>query len=118
MKTKGAKEGTAMNPFYKLPKPPSFSHLESSIVQNEVKPRPNSLEMNNVWHNAWLPSRQVNEFDLKYSLDPCLDDLSDVDSVHGALKAVQMNTHLANEANFSDCTSIRCLKVDQASIGK
>ncbi|QKX60438.1 uncharacterized protein TRUGW13939_07583 [Talaromyces rugulosus] len=105
-----------MNPFYKLPKPPSFSHLESSIVQNEVKPRPNSLEMNNVWHNARLPSRQVNEFDLKYSLDPYLDDLSDVDSVHGALKAVQMNTHLANKANFSDCTSIRCLKVDMASI--
>lgn len=101
---------------YSIPKPPSFSHLESSIIQNEVQPRPNSRKMNNVWHNAWLPTREVNELDFKYTIGPQLDGLSDLQSLHGVFNAVQLNTHLAKETNFSDYTSIQCLKTDGHSL--
>lgn len=101
---------------YSIPKPPSFSHLESSIIQNEVQPRPNSRKMNDVWHNAWLPTREVNELDFKYTIESQLDGLSDLQSLHGVFNAVQLNTHLAKEANFSDYTCIQCLKTDGHSL--
>ncbi|GAM40105.1 hypothetical protein TCE0_034r12194 [Talaromyces pinophilus] len=103
---------------YSIPKPPSFSHLESSIIQNEVEPRPNSRKMNNVWHNAWLPTREVNELDFKYAIEPQLDGLSDLQSLHGVFNAVQLNTHFAKETNFSDYTSIQCLKADGHSLSQ
>lgn len=102
---------------YSIPKPSSFSNLESSIIRNEVQPRPNSLEMNNVWHNAWLPTQQVNEFEFNYAIDSSLNDLSDQDSLHGVFDAVQLNTHLSKEANFSDYTAVRCLKANEESFG-
>ncbi|KAL3711275.1 hypothetical protein TMatcc_005073 [Talaromyces marneffei ATCC 18224] len=101
---------------YSIPKPPSFSNLESSIIRNEVQPRPNSAKMNNVWHNAWLPEREVNELDFTYNIESRLGGLSDLKSLHGVFNAVQLNTHLAKETNFSNSTSIQCLQADGHSL--
>ena len=94
-----------------------FSRLEASLAKAEVAPRPNSLEMKNVYRHAQASDLGVDELDFNFSLDSSHYPLGNLRSLQEVFDAVQHEAHLADHSNFSDQTVIECLEMNGSGGG-
>jgi hypothetical protein len=89
----------------------TFSRLEATLVETKVAPRPNSIEMKDVWRHAQVTDLDVNELDFNFSLDSSHYPLNNFRSLQQVFDAVQHEEHLANPKNFSEHTFVECLDI-------
>ncbi|OCK75511.1 hypothetical protein K432DRAFT_308343 [Lepidopterella palustris CBS 459.81] len=85
-----------------------FSRLEASFAKEQVVPRQNSVEMKDVQRHALPVDAEANDLDFEFDLDNSKYPLDGLKSVQDVFSAVQYQTHLSKENNFSTKTKIEC----------
>lgn len=91
------------------------SKLEATLGNISVPPRPMSLRQSAVFRHSEMTDQNVNELDFEYTLDPRRYPLTRLNSLQEVFGAVQYHQHLANDNNFSNATTVRCLLANHKS---